>query len=112
MDYTAENFSRQLNTKFGVNVESGEPVELELVKVEVRKSEPNEQAGMERFSIFFYGPANFLLPQKTHDLVHPEMGEMKIFLVPLGQDQRGIQYEAVFNRFKEADPQISTDYTD
>src|SRR4029450_7732703 len=98
MDYSAESFSRHLNTKFSVRVEGAEPVELELVEVEVRKSEPNEQAGMERFSIFFCGPVSFFLPQQTYDLVHPEMGEMKIFLVPLSQDQRGIQYEAVFNR--------------
>ena len=99
MDYTAENFSRHLNTKFKVKVESGEPVELELVEVEVRKTEPDEQPGMERFSTFFRGPANSLLPQHTYDLVHSEMGEIQIFLVPLGQDKSGMTYEAVFNRF-------------
>ena len=100
MDYTAENFSQHLNTKFKVKVESGEPVELELVEVEVRKSQSDEEASMERFSTFFHGPANSFLPQHTDDLVHPEMGEMQIFLVPLGQDHKGITYEAVFNRFK------------
>jgi hypothetical protein len=99
MDYGAESFSEHLNTKFSVKVDSAEPVELELVDVVVRKSEPNEQAGMERFSTFFYGPAGFFLPQQTYDLVHPELGESQIFLVPIGQDTRGIKYEAVFNRF-------------
>ncbi len=100
MDHGAESFSEHLDTKFSVKVDSAEPVELELVDVVVRKSEPNEQAGMERFSTFFYGPENFLLPQRTYDLVHPELGAMQIFLVPIGQDTRGIKYEAVFNRFK------------
>jgi hypothetical protein len=100
MDHGAESFSEHLNTKFGVKVDSAEPVELELVDLVVRKSEPNEQAGMERFSMFFYGPAGFFLPQQTYDLVHSEMGEMQLFLVPIGQDTRGIKYEAVFNRFK------------
>jgi len=30
---------------------------------------------------------------------HPEMGQMLIFLVATGQDEKGYQYEAVFNRF-------------
>jgi hypothetical protein len=100
MDHSAESFLEHLNTKFRVKLESNEQVELELVEVAVRKIEPNEQAGMERFSAFFYGPANFFLAQQTYELVHPGMGEMYIFLVPIGQDQRGIKYEAVFNRFK------------
>ncbi len=106
MDHGADSFSRHLNTKFRVSVEPAEPVELELVEVTVRQSEPNEQAGMERFSIFFYGPASAFLPQQTYELVHAEMGAMVVFIVPVRQDQRGIKYEAVFNRFKD-DPQIT-----
>ena len=100
MTHGPESFSEHLNTKFSAKVDSAEPVELELVDVVVRKSAPDEQAGMERFSLFFYGPASVFLPQQTYELVHPELGELQIFLVPLGQDTRGITYEAVFNRFK------------
>ena len=96
---SAANFSQHLNTKFIVSTDS-EPVELELVEVVVRKTEPNEQAGMERFSTFFYGPLNSFLPQGTYELTHPEMGELLIFLVALGQEERGFRYEAVFNRFQ------------
>jgi hypothetical protein len=99
MDYTAENFSQHLNTKFSFNVDSSEPVELELAQVVVRPSDPTEQAGMERFSTFFRGPSNAFLPQATYDVSHPDMGQMTIFLVAIGQDERGYQYEAVFNRF-------------
>lgn len=100
MDHGAESFWQQLNTKFRVSVESANPVELELVEVVVRQSEPNEQAGMERFSVFFYGPATSFLPQQTYELVHQELGAMHLFIVPIAQDQRGVKYEAVFNRFK------------
>ena len=99
MEPTAELFSQHVNTKFRVNVEAPERVELELVGVEVRESAPNEQAGMERFSIFFYGPVNVFLPQQTYQLSHPNLGELYIFLVAIGKDERGFQYEAVFNRF-------------
>ena len=99
MDHGAESFSEHLNTKFSVKVDSAEPVELELVELVVRKSEPNEQAGMERFSAFFYGPTNCFLPQQTYEVTHPAMGDFVIFLVALGKEERGFRYEAVFNRF-------------
>ena len=101
MDHGADSFSRHLNTKFTVKVESGELIELELVEVAVRKIEPNEQAGMERFSTFFSGAGNFFLPQQTYELRHPEMGEMAVFIVPIGMDEKGYRYEAIFNRFKD-----------
>lgn len=101
MDYSADNFSRNMNTKFTVKVESGEPVEIELVQVAVRQNEPNEQAQMERFSAFFSGPQSAFLPQQTYEFEHPDMGEMEIFLVPIGVDNKGYRYEAIFNRFLE-----------
>jgi len=99
MDYSADSFSRQLNTKFTVRPESGEPVDLELEEVAVRKNESNEQTGMERFSTFFRGPQNVFLPQQTYEFHHPDLGEMQIFLVPIGSDGKGYRYEAIFNRF-------------
>ena len=101
MDHGADSFWPHLNTKFRVSVNSADPLELELVEVALRQSEPNEPTGMERFSLFFYGPATAFLPQQTYEVVHPEMGALLMFIVPIGQDQRGIKYEAVFNRFKE-----------
>ena len=99
---SAAQFSQHVNTKFSVSIDSGETVELELVDVVVRENEPSEQKGMERFSTFFYGPTNAFLPQQMYQLTHPQMGELLIFLVPIGQEQRGFKYEAVFNRFQEA----------
>jgi hypothetical protein len=100
--YTADNFSKHLNTKFSVNITPSDAIDIELVAVDVRKLEPIESAEMERFSTVFYGPAEKFLPQQTYDLVHPEMGDIQLFLVALGKDQRGYRYEAVFNRFKKS----------
>ena len=99
MEHGLESFSRHINTKFSAHVDSAEPVELELVNVVARPSGPNEQAGMERFSTFFRGPSNAFLPQNTYEVTHPQMGEMLIFLVAIGQNEKGYEYEAVFNRF-------------
>ena len=98
---TEEEFSKHLNTKFGVKLELPEPVELELVEVKGRPSGPDEQQGMERFSVFFRGPGHIRLNQHTFTLAHERMGELHLFLVPVARDERGFLYEAVFNYFKE-----------
>ena len=98
---TEREFSKHLNTKFRVNVEAPQPIELELVEVKGYESKSNEETGLERFSVFFSGPAEFLLPQQTYPLVHEKMGEFDIFIVPIGRGGPGFRYEAVFNYRKE-----------
>jgi hypothetical protein len=51
----------------------------------------------ETFSIFFHGPLDSYMLQGMHKLKHNHLGELGIFLVPIGQDQDGFKYEAVFN---------------
>ena len=51
----------------------------------------------ETYSIYFHGPADPFLLQGIHKLRQPELGDLSIFLVPIGQDQDGFRYEAVFN---------------
>ena len=55
-------------------------------------------AGMERdpFRLEFLGPADPVLPQRTHRLEHDALGTFDIFLVPIGRDARGTSYEAIF----------------
>jgi len=53
---------------------------------------------LETFSLFFHGPMEFCLPQGIHKLLHNDLGEIDLFLVPVGKDKDGYQYEAVFNR--------------
>jgi hypothetical protein len=94
---TEENFREHLGTKFGVRVETPRPLELELVEVKGYNAQSGEPSGMERFSLFFYGPGDIMLRQGTFTLEHPSMGELTLFMVPVGRDQRGFRYEVVFN---------------
>lgn len=97
---TEKEFSQHLNTKFRVNVDAPQPIELELVEVKGYPNKAEEQREMERFSVFFSGPADVQLPQNTYPLVHEQMGEFDLFLVPIGRNEQGFRYEAVFNYFK------------
>lgn len=48
------------------------------------------------FSVVFRGPAEPILYQAIYHLRHAKMGEIELFLVPLGPDSKGMRYEAVF----------------
>ncbi|HVQ40190.1 MAG TPA: hypothetical protein VMS31_21800 [Pyrinomonadaceae bacterium] len=98
-DLTEAEFSKHVNTKFRVGLDA-EAVDLELVQVKGYMKNPGDQEGMERFSIFFTGPAKPFLPQSTYALSHDAMGTFDLFLVPIKPDGEGSRYEAVFNYFK------------
>jgi hypothetical protein len=97
---TEANFAQHLNTTFRVHVTAPRPIELELVGVEGWNIRPEEQSGMERFSIYFHGPADLYMPQGVYKLEHEQMGTFDLFLVPIAKDASGFRYEAVFNYFK------------
>jgi len=99
-DMTEQEFSRHLNSTFQLNLED-HTMELKLVEVNAYMSGKNEQAGMERFSIYFDGPPDRRLPQGLHHLEHADMGGLDLFLVPIAGDEKKLRYEAVFNYFKD-----------
>ena len=96
---TEKEFSKHLNTQF--RVKSDQPLELELEQVKGYLSGENEQQGMERFSVFFRGPGDRMLPQGVYSLEHDQMGAYELFLVPVAKDEKGFRYEAVFNYFRK-----------
>jgi len=97
---TEETFAKYLNTKFRVNLDLPQPVELELVEVKGYQNKAEEQGGMERFSAFFSGPSDIQLTQRTYSLEHEQLGEFDLFLVPIRHGGGDLRYEAVFNYFK------------
>ena len=98
---TEEEFSRHLNTSFDVQLGDAQRVELKLVEVAGYKERPEEEQGMERFSLYFEGPAEPHLPQSTYTLVHERMGTHDIFIVPVARSAGGFRYQAVFNYYRQ-----------
>jgi hypothetical protein len=96
---TEKEFSKHLNTRFMVATEPS--LELELKQVKGYLSGANEETGMERFSVFFYGAEDRLLRQGIYLLEHEAMGAFELFLVPVGKTENGYQYEAVFNYYRQ-----------
>ncbi len=74
---------------------------MDVVLVEATAIGCPRQTGVaatrEPFSLIFLGPMTTVLPQKTYLVEHEKMGAMEIFLVPIGPNGNGMQYQAVFN---------------
>ncbi|MGA7317909.1 MAG: hypothetical protein WBX22_28535 [Silvibacterium sp.] len=89
---TTRDFLPHLHTQF--EIEQFESYKLELTEV---TEYSNTQ--LEQFSLFFTGTASLSLQQGMYKLIHPQMGECELFLVPIGPDGANMRYEAAFSRF-------------
>ena len=92
-----DEFAAALNTRFQVTVEGADTIELELVEV----SDLIAMRRQEKFSLLFQGPPHILLPQQIYRMAHAQLGEIELFIVPVGINEAGYSYEAVFNRLKD-----------
>ena len=94
----AEDFYACIDKQFAVALEEGgDPiVELKLVSV----SESGETApigGRSPFSLAFEGASEIALDQGIYWLKRSELGELGIFIVPIGHDGNVRTYEAIFS---------------
>jgi hypothetical protein len=55
-----------------------------------------QPGGRAPFGLIFGGPPQPLLAQAIYRLTHAELGALEIFVVPLGQDEAGTTYQAIF----------------
>jgi hypothetical protein len=82
-----------VNTEFSVDA-SPEAVPLTLASVE----DAGVQSGVRRFSLFFQGAPERLLPPDTYVLRHDVLGPLLLFITPiLGSTRQRILYEACFD---------------
>lgn len=89
-----------LNQKFRLQLEAMEQLEAELIEVTDLNSasgSENESSRRRPFSIVFRGPMEPSLPQSIYDIEHDQMGTLNLFMVPIGPDNEGMLYEAVFS---------------
>lgn len=90
---TRTSFEPLLHARFSVRV--GERAhELELIALQSLGSGRTEQR--EPFSLIFRGSREGWFQQGTYPVEHPELGPQAIFLVPIGPDAHGMQYQAIF----------------
>jgi hypothetical protein len=93
---TASHFQPHVGSRFALRAD--EVVAVELLEVDDTDGRSGElpQQSRAAFSIVFLGPREPVLPQRIYRLEHAELGTFDLFLVPIGRDDAGVRYEAVF----------------
>ena len=92
-------FAGLLHSRFRVQASETTSVEVELIEATPHESAGEAaQADVRNFSLVFVGPSNQFLPQQTYGFAHDKLGTFDLFIVPVGKDRKGFQYEAIFNR--------------
>ena len=61
-------------------------------------SDLTKRPPQEAFSLVFMAPQDTPPEQHLYKLEHAVLGSMELFLVPIGADERGVRFEAVFNQ--------------
>jgi hypothetical protein len=92
---TLDDFRAAVGGTFALHAGDGLGLELRLVDAQATG---DRAAGVPRdpFRLAFLGPADPSLPQRTYRLEHDALGELDVFLVPIGRDAGGTTYEAIF----------------
>ena len=91
-------FAEKVNSRFEVHLQSEKPLDLILTHV----SDLKVSAGQEQFSILFRGPLDAFLAQGIYKLMHESMGSFDLFFVPIGRNEKGFEYEAIFNHMHQS----------
>lgn len=92
-----EDFADKVGSSFVIREQ-----ELPGMSLVLREAEPlNPAMGLRGtrppFSLIFVGKDPCILPQRIYRMEHEELGELAIFLVPVGKDAEGSSYQATFN---------------
>lgn len=95
--FTVHTFSGRVGDLLRIHPGDHEPLDAELITATDLSERPGEEPHGRPFSIVFRGPKEILLPQRIYRMEHKEIGAFDLFLVPIGPDDKGHRYEAVFN---------------
>jgi hypothetical protein len=95
---TVSQFAECLGGTFRVDFGAAEPLPTELVEATARASSGGRAPHQRQpFSLVFRGPMQPILPQRIYPIENERMGALEIFIVPIGPDDVGMLYQAIFN---------------
>jgi len=101
--FTSKMFADFVGESFHVEQKSRGKLIADLIEVSDNTGAgPNNKNSnqIDCFSILFRAPLDQPLEQNTYNFFHKKIGTFPLFIVPIGLDEKGRLYEAVFNRLK------------
>jgi hypothetical protein len=92
-----EDFADKVGHVFAISDEGVPAIPLTLTEAEPLNPARVRPGVRPPFSLVFLARDPRVLPQRLYRLEHSELGELTIFLVPIGKDAEGVSYHATFN---------------
>lgn len=93
---TADDFRELTDQGFRLRHEQLPEAAATLLEVEDLPEGPG-RSGRAPFSLLFAVDGEAEPVQALFELEHEALGRLQVFLVPIGRDERGLLFEAVFN---------------
>ena len=96
--YTKALFQPLLNDIFTIELASSEQINLQLLEIKSLGTQHPENSSNEAFALYFLDkdhPRSYL-PQAIFTLKHAELGDLELFVVPMGPQKEGMLYEVIF----------------
>jgi uncharacterized protein DUF6916 len=87
------SFAENLNTRFRA---TGNDTAFDLELIEIIDGRSTQR--QEQFSLVFRATQDAPVQQGTYHMEHDHLEAGDLFLVPFSRDDRGVCYQAVFNR--------------
>lgn len=91
-----EDFKDKVGESFALAEQNVPAISLTLAEAQPLRY-PIMQGVRPPFSLIFVAQHPIILPQRLYRLEHEALGALSIFLVPVGRDARGVNYQATFN---------------
>jgi hypothetical protein len=92
-----EDFVDKVGSSFLLQAQDLLGISLVLREAEPLNPAMGLRGGRLPFSLIFVGKDPNILPQRIYRMGHEQLGELAIFLVPVGKDAEGVSYQATFN---------------
>jgi hypothetical protein len=92
-----EDFADKVGEVFTVSDEGGPGIPLTLAEAEPLNPAFGLPGIRPPFSLIFLAKDPRVLEQRIYRMEHAGLGEVSIFIVPIGKDAKGVTYQALFN---------------
>jgi len=96
MSLTKNTFESIKDKSFEIAFNSKKSTICQLIEVKGINSDTIKEGQTEPFSLMFETPGDLIYEQNTYRVNNADLEEFALFLVPVGADENGVRYEAVF----------------
>lgn len=95
-EFTIQRFLPHVGEVFHVRVDDAQRLPLLLSEISRLAADGDSRRKREPFSLVFHAPAGVRLQQQMYRIDGAGMEPFECFLVPIGPDQHGMRFEAVY----------------